>query len=242
MRQQRVDLLDKPEQNVANVLGRTSRVVTGRRTKQPFLAGPLCADHTRAIKQTSYGDASIPVSCLQAKALCSSAMAVAGHLPAAVTSCLAFRVFHFSSSLFSSLTTQPAPRLLPLRHCFCFPAVSHWLGALLPGWSWESVSRSSHLIQMKHLQGTASESRKFDRRNWVSVLCHVRANFFLVFCPNRYSVTHMEKQSNLEQEECGRDLALGCRNIPTLHGRSRLTVFAINLTKWQLKPNPHSPN
>lgn len=34
-------------------------------TKQPFLAWPLRADHTRAIKQASYWDASIPVSCLR---------------------------------------------------------------------------------------------------------------------------------------------------------------------------------
>jgi len=42
-------------------------------TKQPFLAQPLWADHIRAIKQASYWDDSIPVSCLRAGALCSSA-------------------------------------------------------------------------------------------------------------------------------------------------------------------------
>lgn len=51
-------------------------------TKQPFLAWPLWADHTRAIKQASYWDASIPASCLRARALCSSATATAGLLPA----------------------------------------------------------------------------------------------------------------------------------------------------------------
>lgn len=62
-------------------------------TKQPFLAWPLWAAHTRATKEASCWDASIPVSCLQASALCSCATAVAGPLPAAGRAPLPFRVF-----------------------------------------------------------------------------------------------------------------------------------------------------
>lgn len=105
----------------------------------------------------------------------------------------------------------------------CSPAVPHWLGPLLPGGSWESVSRSSHLIQTQHLQGNAAQARKPDLRNRVSVLSHVLANFSLVFCPKRYSVTFTEKQSNSEEEDCERDSALGCGNIPTGRGRSSFT-------------------
>lgn len=84
-------------------------------TKQPFLAWPLWTDDTRAIKQASYWDASIPVSCLRAGALFSSAMAMAGPPPAAGRAHLPFGALysHFSSSLFSSLPAQPAPKLLP---------------------------------------------------------------------------------------------------------------------------------
>lgn len=85
------------------------------------------------------------------------------------------------------------------------------------------VSRSCHLIQTELLQGNAAQARKPDLRNRVSVLCHVLANFSLVFCPKRYSVTYTEKQSNSEEEECERDSALGCGNIPTGRGRSSFT-------------------
>lgn len=73
------------------------------------------------------------------------------------------------------------------------PAVSHWLGPLLPGGGWEFVSRSSHLIQTKHLQGNVSESRKPELKNRVSGLCCVLANFSLIFCPDKYAATHTEK-------------------------------------------------
>lgn len=94
-------------------------------TKQLFLAWPLWADHTRVIKQASYWVASIPASCLQARPLCSSATATAGPLPAAGRACLLFRALHSHFSLLSSLPAQPAPKLLPLHHCFGSCAVSH---------------------------------------------------------------------------------------------------------------------
>lgn len=118
------------------------------------------------------------------------------------------------------LAAQPDPKLLPPHCCSCSPAVSHWLGPLLPGGSWKLVSRRSHLVQTKHLQQKASESRKPGLRKWVSVLCHMLANFSLILCRNRYSVTLIENQSNFEQENCKKDSALGCRNIFTRFGRS----------------------
>lgn len=72
-------------------------------TKQLFLVGALWADHTRVIKQASYWVSSIPATCLQARPLCSSAMATAGPLPAAGRACLPFRALHSHFSLFSSL-------------------------------------------------------------------------------------------------------------------------------------------
>lgn len=134
--------------------------------------------------------------------------ATAGPLPAAGRACLPFRVLrsHFSSSLLSSLPAQPAPKLLPLHRRSCSPAASHWLGPLLPGGSWELVSRSSHLIQTKHLQGNASESRKPGLRNRVGVLGHMLANFSLVFCPNRYLVTRRSRAT--QSRKTGREIQL----------------------------------
>lgn len=118
------------------------------------------------------------------------------------------------------LPAQPDPKLLPPRCCSCSPAVSNWLGPLLPGGSWKLGSRRSHLVQTKHLQEKASESRKPALRKWASALCHMLANFSLILCPNRYSVAHTENQSDFGQENWEKDSALGCGNIPTGYGRS----------------------
>lgn len=110
-------------------------------TKQPFLAQPLWAAHTRAIKEASCWDASIPVSCLKASALCSCATAMAGALPAAGRAPLPLRVFwsQFSISQLSRSHAEPAAASVPL---LLLPCSSYWLGPLLPGDSWELVSRS----------------------------------------------------------------------------------------------------
>lgn len=85
-------------------------------TKWPFLAWPLWAAHTRAIKEVSCWDASIPASCLQASALCSFATAMAGALPAAGRAPLPLRVFwsQFSSSQLSHSQAQTAAASVPL--------------------------------------------------------------------------------------------------------------------------------